>query len=214
MHRIMEARRLEDAVEDRRRIASFAKESDYAPFARALLWKLGYAVLPPEELGDAELRIVREDRLAEVAKLPPLPLILVTDRRQAESGDARVAATVRRPAGVPVLYRLLQEALEEHPRAVPRVPVALPVRAKGSFHEYELTVRSISESGCLLTGPKLPPLDATLELGIEFPWGEKVELASTVAYEQAASVGALFQHPTPASRQRLAKLVTRLLKLA
>jgi hypothetical protein len=33
---------------------------DYAPFARAMLWKLGYAVLPPEELERARLRIVSE----------------------------------------------------------------------------------------------------------------------------------------------------------
>src|SRR5262245_55616892 len=98
------------ALEGKRRIASYALERDYAPFARSMLWKLGYAVLPPEELPDPELRIVREDRLAEISALPALPLILLTDRRQPESGDARITGTVRRPAGVPPLYKLLQEA--------------------------------------------------------------------------------------------------------
>ena len=95
-----------DSLAGKRRIASYALERDYAPFARSLLWKLGYAVLPAEEVSDPELRIVREDRLGEIAKLPPLPMILITDRRQPESGDARVTGTVRRPAGVPPLYRL------------------------------------------------------------------------------------------------------------
>jgi PilZ domain len=209
----MEAERLEDALEGRRRIASYATERDYAPFARAMLWKLGYAVLPPEELTSPELRIVREDRLAEVAPLPARPLILVTDRRQPEIGDSRVTGTVRRPAGVPALYRLLQEALEEHPRSVPRLPVSLPVRGTKGSQSFELVVRSISEKGCLLAGPKLPNLETALDLLIEFPWGEKLEVAAVVAYEQSGNVGALFQQVTPAARLRLEKLVTRLLEL-
>jgi hypothetical protein len=209
----MEAERLEDALEGRRRIASYAVERDYAPFARAMLWKLGYAVLAPEELGSAELRIVREDRLAEVAQLPARPLILLTDRRQPEIGDSRVTGTVRRPAGVPALYRLLQAALEEHPRSVPRLPVSLPARGTKGSQSFELVVRSISENGCLLAGPKLPNLETALELLIEFPWGEKLEVAAVVAYEQSGNVGALFQQVTPAARQRLEKLVTRLLEL-
>ena len=209
----MQAEHLEDALEGKRRIASYANERDYAPFARAMLWKLGYAVLPPEEIASPELRIVREDRLAEVAPLPARPLILLTDRRQPEIGDARVTGTVRRPAGVPALYRLLQAALEEHPRSVPRAPVSLPARGTKGSQSFDLVVRSISENGCLLGGPKLPPLETTLELLVEFPWGEKLELTAVVAYEQAGNVGALFQQLTPPARLRLEKQVTRLLEL-
>ncbi|HVH06219.1 MAG TPA: hypothetical protein VNE71_09505, partial [Myxococcota bacterium] len=127
-----------DSLAGKRRIASYALERDYAPFARSLLWKLGYAVLPAEEVTDPELRIVRDDRLAEVAKLAPLPMILITDRRQPETGDARVTGTVRRPAGVPPLYRLMQSALEDHPRAVPRVTAALKARASNDTYGYDL----------------------------------------------------------------------------
>jgi hypothetical protein len=200
-----------DSLAGKRRIASYALERDYAPFARSLLWKLGYAVLPAEEVSDPELRIVREDRLAEIAKLPPLPMILITDRRQPESGDARVTGTVRRPAGVPPLYRLMQSALEDHPRAVPRVAAALKARAKNDVYTYELEVRSLSENGCLLAGPKLPALDTTWELHIEFPWGEKIDVTAIVSYEQGGNVGALFQSMTLATRERMAKLVARLL---
>ena len=200
-----------DSLAGKRRIASYALERDYAPFARSLLWKLGYAVLPAEEVSDPELRIVREDRLAEIAKLPPLPMILITDRRQPESGDARVTGTVRRPAGVPPLYRLMQSALEDHPRAVPRVTSALKARASNDVYTYDLEVRSISENGCLLAGPKLPALDTTWNLHVEFPWGEKIEVIAIVSYEQSGNVGALFQSMTLATRERVAKLVARLL---
>lgn len=200
-----------DALAGKRRIASYALERDYAPFARSLLWKLGYAVLPAEEVSDPELRIVREDRLAEVAKLPPLPMILITDRRQPESGDARVTGTVRRPAGVPPLYRLMQSALEDHPRAVPRVSSALKARASNDVYTYDLEVRSLSENGCLLAGPKLPALDTTWNLHVEFPWGEKIDVTAIVSYEQSGNVGALFQSMTLATRERMAKLVARLL---
>jgi hypothetical protein len=200
-----------DSLAGKRRIASYALERDFAPFARSLLWKLGYAVLPADEVTDPELRIVREDRLGEVTKLPALPLILITDRRQPETGDARVTGTVRRPAGVPPLYRLLQAALEDHPRAVPRVPAALKARGTTEAHLYDLEVRSLSENGCLLAGPKLPSLDTTLDLHVEFPWGEKIDVTATIAYEQGGNVGALFQSMTLATRERLAKLVARLL---
>jgi hypothetical protein len=198
-------------LEGKRRVASHATDADYAPFARAMLWKLGYAVLPPEELERAELRIVSERRLSEVAALPPLPLILLTDRRQPEGGDARVTGSVRRPAGIHPLYRLLQAALEEHPRGVPRVPVSLAARASGGGRAFDLAVRSISENGCLLEGAKLPPLDSELELSIELPWGEKIEVGASIAYEHGGSAGAIFQ-PTLVAQQRIAKLVTRLLR--
>jgi PilZ domain len=204
---------LEQGLQGKRRVASHAADSDYVSFARAMLWKLGYAVLPPADLPDPELRIVREDQLGELKGLPPRPLILLTSRREAGSGDARVFGTVRRPAGVASLYRLLQAALEEHPRAVPRVPVALPARAAGGPQEFELVVRSISENGCLLAGPKLPPLESALELAIEFPWGEKLRLEAVVSYEQAGQVGALFQGMTLAGRLQLGKQVQRLLAL-
>jgi hypothetical protein len=203
---------LEDALRGKRRIASYATDSDYAPFARAMLWKLGYALQPPEELEHAELRIVREDRLAEVASLPPLPLILLTNRRQAENGDARVTGTVRRPAGVHPLYRLLQAALEEHPRGVPRVAVSLPARGIGGDQIFELAVPSISENGCLLAGAKLPALDSHMELRIDLPWGEKIEVAALISYEQGGNAGAVFQAMTPDAQRRIAKLVTRLLQ--
>jgi hypothetical protein len=196
----------------KRRIASHASERDYAPFARALLWKLGYAVLPAEELPDPELRIAHEDRVAELAELPELPLIVLTTRRKPGAAEAGIVGVVRCPAGVPPLYALLQAALEEAPRSAPRVPVRLPARASSGPNAFEVEVRSISEGGCLLAGPRLPALEKSFDLTVEFPWGETLGVAAVASYEQAGRIGAVFQGMTLASRARAAKLVERLLE--
>ncbi len=51
-------------------IASHAADSDYAPTSRVLLWKLGYALVPAAEANEPSLRVVRDDRLGEVAATP------------------------------------------------------------------------------------------------------------------------------------------------
>jgi hypothetical protein len=94
---------------------------------------------------------------------------------------------------------------------VPRVATSLPARASGGARVFELEVRSISENGCLLAGPKLPSLDSELALSIELPWGEKIEATALVSYELAGEAGTVFQALTLPEQQRIAKLVTRLL---
>jgi hypothetical protein len=60
--------------------------------------------------------------------------------------------------------------------------------------------------------PKLPALDKTVDLAVEFPWGETLRVAAVVSYEQGGRVGAVFQGMTLASRARAGKLVERLLE--
>ena len=85
-----------------------------------LLWKLGYALVPASEPASPQLRIVREDRLAEVEGADE-PIILLAHGHRARSRDERVVGRLKRPGRLHELYRLLQVALEPHPRAVPRV---------------------------------------------------------------------------------------------
>jgi hypothetical protein len=199
-------------LEGRRCIASHAAESDYAPLARAMLSKLGYVILPAEEVQDPELRVVREDRLADVAGTPAVPIIVLTGKRRPIAGDPRVVGTVKRPAGPHELYRLIQAALEETPRSVPRVPTSLAARARSADEQWELELRSLSENGCLVTGAKLPALDTLLDLDIELPWGERVSARAIVAYEQGERLGLVFHGITPAARKGIAKVVTKLLE--
>jgi hypothetical protein len=198
-------------TEPRFAIASHAADSDYAPTSRALLWKLGYALLPPEEAGSPALRVVRDDRLGEVPPPTREPIILLTRARKAKPSDPRVVGTVRRPAGLHELYRLLQAATEAHPRAVPRVPCSLRAVASGDEQRFELRVRSLSENGCLVAGERLPALDVRLALEIEMPWGERLGGPAVAAYQQGEQLGLVFHDIRLAERKKLAKAVTQLL---
>ena len=195
-------------------IASHASDSDYAPTSRVLLWKLGYALVPPEEAKEPALRVVRDDRLAEVAGQPSAPIILLTRERRARKRDPRVAGTLRRPAHLHELYRLLQATLEEHPRSVPRVPTSLRARAASDDAHYEFDVSSLSENGCLVAGPKLPLHGASLELEVELPWGQRLATPAVVAYEQRDSLGLVFHGITLGARKKIQKAVMELLARA
>jgi hypothetical protein len=201
-------------LDPRRCIASHAADSDYSPPSRVLLWKLGYALVPASETASPDLRIVREDRLAEVADSVE-PIILLAHGRRARARDPRVVGRVRRPGRLHEIYRLLQAALEPNPRAVPRVDVDLIARATSETGDYyDLIVRSLSESGALVTGPKLPPLQTRLALSVEMPWGERIEVPADAAYEQREALGLVFHNITLNTRRRVAKLVLKLLERA
>lgn len=198
-------------TEPRFAIASHAADTDYAPTSRVLLWKLGYALLPPEEAGTPALRVVREDRLGEIPGPTAEPIILLTRARKSRPKDPRVVGTVRRPAGLHELYRLFQAATEAHPRAVPRVPCSLHATADSDAHRFALTVTSLSENGCLVSGPRLPALDTRLALDIELPWGEHVGGPAVAAYEQGDQLGLVFHDIKLAERKKLVKAVTQLI---
>jgi hypothetical protein len=192
-------------------IASHAADSDYAPTSRVLLWKLGYELVAPDETSSPALRIVRDDRLAEVAESPNAPIILLTRDRRAKQRDPRVTGALHRPAGLHELYRLIQAALEEHPRSVPRVATLLRATAAAETKRFELAVTSISESGCLVTSLKLPLHGTRLDLEIELPWGERLATPALVAYEQGECLGLVFHGITLGARKKVSKAVMELL---
>lgn len=195
-------------------IASHAQDSDYAPTSRVLLWKLGYALLPPEEAPDPAVRVVRDDRLEEVSGSTREPIIVLTRSRRRLPADPRVLGSLRRPAGLHELYRLIQAATEENPRSVPRVPCELKARASNGAQEWDLTVTSLSENGGLAYGTPRPRLDTRLLLDIELPWGERVGGPAVAAYEQGNDLGFVFHDIKLTDRKRLTKAVVQLLDRA
>jgi len=199
--------------EQRLYIASHASDSDYTPISRVLLWKLGYALVPAEEAQRPALRVVREDRLDEVAPNAE-PIILLTRERAARAADPRVTGSLRRPARLHELYRLIQAALEEHPRSVPRVATSLRARGSDEERAFDLEVRSLSENGCLVAGTDRPALGASLELAIELPWGERLATPAVAAYEQGTQLGLVFHGITLGARMKIAKAVLELLRRA
>ena len=192
-------------------IASHASDSDYAPTSRVLLWKLGYALVPAAEATEPSLRVVRDDRLGEIAATPGVPIILLTRERSACTHDPRIAGTLRRPAHLHELYRLIQAVLEENPRSVPRVPTSL--RGKGGVEDqhWDFAVRSLSENGCLVAGAKLPRQGTSFSLDIELPWGQRLATPAVAAYEQGECLGLVFHGITLGARKKIAKAVLELL---
>jgi len=195
-------------------IASHAAESDYAPTSRMLLWKLGYELVAPEHAHEPALRVVRDDRLSEVAAQPNAPIILLTRGRRTVQRDPRVAGTLRPPAGLHELYRLIQVALEEHPRSVPRAPTLLRATGTTEAKRFEFAVTSLSECGCLVSSLKPPLHGARLDVEIELPWGERLSTPAIVAYEQGECLGLVFHGITLGARKKVAKAVMELLARA
>jgi len=199
-------------LESRRCIASHASESDYAPTSRVLLWKLGYDLVPAEDAESPDLHVVREDRLGEIPDSAREPIILLTMGRNQRPSGTRFVGRVRRPAGLHELYQLIQAALEETPRTVPRVPTSLEALATSEGQRWKLVVESFSENGCLLSGDALPSLETVLELDIGLPWGERVAASGVAAYEQGGKLGVVFNGITLAARKKLARVVMKLLE--
>jgi hypothetical protein len=199
-------------------IVSHAAPDAYAPMTRAILAKLGYAILMPDEyesLGAARgvqppiLRIVDERQLAEVPEdSVPLPLIVLTGRHGVTGADSRIVGAVRRPAGMHELFRLIQQVTEETPRSTPRVPTHLHARCRRDGREWGCSVLSLSENGCLVRSPEPLMLGARVEISFSLPRSGALSLEAETAYQLVPDVGMIF-HAIPArQREAIADFVT------
>ena len=191
-------------------IVSHAAPEAYAPMTRAILAKLGYAILMPEEFyaitGDSGvkpmLRIVDERQLAEVPEDPePLPIIMLTGRHGTSGADARIIGAIRRPAGMHELFRLIQQVSEDTPRSTPRVPTHIAARCRRDGREWSATVLSLSGNGCLIRNPEPLLLGTRIDLSFELPASGAIELEAVMAYQLLPDVGLIF-HGTPTSQRQ------------
>jgi hypothetical protein len=202
----------------RRVLASYAAASDYSPVARVLLAKLGYRIVPVEEMEAGalpDLRLVHERRLDEVPSESSdgtrIPIILLTGRWGVRGEDRRVMGAVHRPAGLHELYRLCQSLLEENPRSVPRISTRLPARCRREGRDWTGTVLTLSENGCLLSLAEMPPLDAVFELGIALPDRGPAETRAVATYQEGSNLGLVFHGTSPAFRKLIADYVSETL---
>ena len=204
--------------EKRRLILSFARPDAYVPLARAILGRMGYAIVPPEEWKESralaerspELGIVEERRLADLPDGPPfatLPLILLSARGIPPAEDRRVVGIIVRPAGLHELYRLLQRGLETMPRSSMRVPTNLPVRLRSAGREWHGSVLSLSENGCLVRTPEPVDLGAQLEVAFELPRAGLIETRAETSYQLVSDAGLVFQSTPAASRRAILSFV-------
>ncbi len=206
----------------RRLILSYAREQDYVPLARAVLAKMGYAIvteeerpsLPPHLVGRTpELRIVDERRLSEVPDDPEslVPLIMLTGSEGVTGADPRVLGAVRRPAGLHELYRLIQQGLEETPRSAPRVATNLMARCRQDEHEWRASLLSLSENGCLIRTPEPLELGSEIEITFELPRGETIETRAEAAYQLVPDLGLVFSRTPAVCRHAIVSFVERTL---
>jgi hypothetical protein len=207
-------------AEKRRLILSFARPGAYVPLARAILGRMGYAIVTPVEWQESavlrarspELGVVEDRRFSELPEgddFAALPLILVTSRGAPPVSDPRLVGAMPRPAGLHELYRLLQQALEPVARSAMRVPTNLPVRMRQADREWRGAVLSLSENGCLVRSPEPMTLGTELDVAFELPRGGLIETRAESAYQLVADTGLVFQSTPAASRRAILSFVER-----
>lgn len=207
-----------------RLVISHAAAESFAPLSRAILAKLGYTIVMPEEFEPLaveldrdrpDLRIVDERSLPEVPDDggPPVPIVVLTGRHGVTGADSRIAGALKRPAGLHELYRLMQQVLEDTPRTVPRVATHLPARAIRDGKEWSVSVLSLSENGCLIRSPETLLLGSRLALHFQLPRSGALEFDAETAYQLVPDVGLIFHATSPAVREAISDYVqTALLK--
>jgi hypothetical protein len=205
-------------AEKRRLILSFARPEAYVPMARAILGRIGYAIVSPEQWKESEtlagrapeLVIVEDRRLAELPDGAPfanLPLILISAKGVPPAEDRRAVGAIVRPAGLHELYRLLQQALESIARSCVRVPTNLPVRLRHEGREWHGSVLSLSENGCLVRTPEPMDLGAEFEVAFELPRAGLIETRAETSYQLVSDTGLVFQSTPAASRRAILSYV-------
>jgi hypothetical protein len=203
----------------RRLIISYAHANAYVPLARVILAKMGYPIVSAEEWedlppGDRErtpdLRIVDERQLGEIpedAGLAEVPMIVLTGRRGLTSAGPRVIGAVARPAGLHEIYTLIQQAIEDTPRATPRVATHLPARCRCGDREWRGALLSLSENGCLLRTPEPLNLGSQIELSFDLPRVGTIETRAESAYQLLPDTGLIFHRTPAASREAILRFV-------
>lgn len=199
----------------RRVLVAYADDRAFADRTPAILARLGYLILTPEEFAEfsegddelapqrPELHIVDERRLAEVPDdegQVPIPIIALTGRHGVTGADSRIVGAVRRPAGLHDLFRLVQQVFEDCPRTTPRLPTHLKVVCRRQGREWNASMLSLSENGCLLRSPEPLPLGARFELSFELPKGGLIQLCAEIAYQLVPDLGAVFSGVEPSVR--------------
>ncbi len=183
--------------------------------ARAILARMQYTIVPAEDLfllpggldeQRPDLRFVDETLLESIPKdeppsAPPVPIVLLTAGRRSPSRDPRIVAAVRKPAGMHELYRVIQQLLEDHPRATPRVATELNAHCRAGERFWPVAILSLSENGCLMHCEEPVELGAQVVLVFDLPGGTHVQTEAEVAYQLVSDLGLVF-HATPAATRR------------
>ncbi len=211
-----------------RRLVAYANPDDFADNTIQILGRMGYDILSPERFeklrsgpdGDPDrqpdLLIVDELRLRELPEggsARDVPILVLAAGGAAPAGDTRIVAVMKPPVGMHDLYRLLQQVLEDLPRTTLRILTELPAVCRRSGHEWNATVVSLSENGCLLRSPQPVPLGTSLQLAFELPGSGTVHVNAETAYQLLPDLGLVFSSIAPRIREDIARHVAESLLL-
>jgi len=202
-----------------RRLVAHADPRAFAPMTRSMMAKLGYQILDPEAFAESaedgakpDLLLVDEDQLAGLEGETSVPIIAIVGRSSSVDPRPGVVGVVKRPANLHGLYRLMQEVLEEHPRATPRVETRLGAMCRFPEGARRVPVLSLSQNGCLIRAPAVPPLGTSFDLRLDLPNQDPVMVEAEVGYTIAAGTGVIFSGMSIVSRYAIAAHVTTLLR--
>jgi hypothetical protein len=183
----------------------------------AALERLGYRLVPggrrraagtgePDVVvaGGRELRRLRSERGAR-------PVILLDSRCEGDPVRRKVAAWVRRPAGLVELYGALQLVLERHPRSVPRIPTTLPARCIHDDHDWPGAIVSLSEGGCLLRAARQPVGRTPVRVFFPLPETGLLEVTARPLYRRGAHLGLAFDELPDGARAAIGRFIERTL---
>ena len=203
-----------------RHLVAYANDDGFADNTVKILARVGYEILSPERFEklrsrdpdhQPDLLIGDEGRLCEVPRASfggEVPIVVLTMSEICQDLDPRVAAAVRSPAGMHDLFRVVQQVLEDRPRSLLRARTELNAVCRRSGHEWNATVLSLSENGCLLSSPEVVPLGTTLQLAFEMPGSGTMHVRAETAYQLLPDLGLVFSSIAPQIRQAIARFVT------
>jgi hypothetical protein len=83
----------------------------------------------------------------------------------------------------------------------------MPAVCRRSGHEWDATVVSLSENGCLLKSPEPVPLGTLLQLAFELPDADTVHVRAEAAYQLLPDLGLVFSSISPRIRRSIARFV-------
>jgi hypothetical protein len=211
---------MNEDVSPRRIFLAHTGPEAFSEMSRAILAKLGYAIMTPEEFdacadsrqrSGPDLRIVDERNLGEVPEdvFSAVPIIVLTGRHGVTGVDPRIVGAIRRPAGMHELYRLAQDVLEDNPRSTPRIPTHLRARCSCDGKEWTGAVLSLSQSGCLLRSTEPQMLGSRFLLYFVLPHTGGIAIEAEVTYQLVPDLGMTFHATSPSDRAAIADFIER-----
>lgn len=178
------------------------------PGVHVALARLGYELVTARAGSEAPAaRLVAAGGVSRLPASALEPVVLIGGHRSRDANDPRVVGIVRRPAGLRELYALLQEALEEHPRAVPRIAASLPARSFRQGIDAPGAILSLSEKGCLLRSAVRLPGDGALKVQFSLPSGGWIETWAEPRNRAGRELGLVFDGLPDDSRLAIADYV-------